>query len=331
MPTRTTPSFVVSLDFELMWGVRDKRNIASYGRNILGIREAVPAMLTLFRKYSVRATWATVGLLLFDNKRDLIQHLPTIRPGYGNKDLSPYSDRYLASIGDDETSDPYHFGLSLARTIIDCEGMELGSHTFSHYYCLEQGQTQEEFRADLEASIVASSRLGPRPASLVFPRNQFNKRYLAICSDLGFKSYRGNQQNWMYRESPDQEQSLLQRAARLADAYLNLSGGNGFVPERVDGLANVPASRFLRPYDSRLRTLDGLRIRRIIHSMTLAAEAGRCFHLWWHPHNFGSHLRENLAFLETLLQHYSILRGKYGFTSMTMGELATQPGAPECV
>lgn len=31
-------AFVISLDFELMWGVRDKRTIADYGRNILGVR-----------------------------------------------------------------------------------------------------------------------------------------------------------------------------------------------------------------------------------------------------------------------------------------------------
>src|SRR5450631_2733915 len=33
-------AFVISLDFELMWGVRDKRTIADYGRNILGVRRA---------------------------------------------------------------------------------------------------------------------------------------------------------------------------------------------------------------------------------------------------------------------------------------------------
>jgi hypothetical protein len=60
------PSLIISLDFELFWGVRDKRTIGNYGRNILGVREALPAMLALFRDYGIRATWATVGLLLFD-------------------------------------------------------------------------------------------------------------------------------------------------------------------------------------------------------------------------------------------------------------------------
>ena len=34
-------ALVISLDFELLWGVRDKRTIADYGPNILGVRKAV--------------------------------------------------------------------------------------------------------------------------------------------------------------------------------------------------------------------------------------------------------------------------------------------------
>jgi hypothetical protein len=30
-------ALVISLDFELLWGVRDKRTIADYGPNILGV------------------------------------------------------------------------------------------------------------------------------------------------------------------------------------------------------------------------------------------------------------------------------------------------------
>ena len=149
--------FVISPDFELMWGVRDHRTIASYGKNILGVREAVPAVLALFKKYRVRATWAAVGLLLFDNKKDLLASLPSVRPSYADVKLSPYANGYIDSIGPDEKSDPYHYGLSLARQIIDTEGSELGSHTFCHYYCLEAGQDEAQFAVDLEASIAADA------------------------------------------------------------------------------------------------------------------------------------------------------------------------------
>ena len=51
----------------------------------------------------------------------------------------------IARIGPNERQDPYHFGLSLVRRIKDCPHQEIGTHTFSHYYCLEDGQTPEHF------------------------------------------------------------------------------------------------------------------------------------------------------------------------------------------
>jgi hypothetical protein len=200
--------------------------------------------------------------------------------------------------------------------------MELGSHTFSHYYCLEAGQDANQFRADLEASIAATQRLGIRPISLVFPRNQYNSSYLATCGKLGFKAYRGNEPSWIYRESPDEDQSLLRRGPRLLDAYVNLSGDNAFIPQPDNGVVNVPSSRFLRPYSVRLRNLEWLRLRRIRNAMTSAARKRQAFHLWWHPHNFGVNLEENLAALDSILHHYSDLRDSCGMRSMNMRDLA---------
>ena len=109
-----------------MWGVRETRTIESYGANILGARAAIPELLALFEAHEVRATWATVGLLLFDDKRSLLEALPDLGPTYENTRLDPYAA--LGEVGENEKSDPFHFGLSLARTIAECEGMELGRH-----------------------------------------------------------------------------------------------------------------------------------------------------------------------------------------------------------
>jgi len=319
---KQAPAFIISLDFELLWGMRDKQSIATYGDHILGEREAIPAMLRLFRQYGVRATWAAVGLSLFDNREDLLRHLPDLLPTYEREHLDPY--RILGDIGNDEQSDPYHYGLSMARQILDCEGMELGSHTFSHFYCLEKGQTEAQFRADLQASIAAIQRLTKRPVSFVFPRNQYNPSYLPICAEAGFTCFRGNEKAWMYRETPDQDQSLPQRMTRLLDHYVNLSGSNGFLPGEEAGLVNCPSSRFLRPIHPYLERLEGLRLRRIKNAMAAAARAGESFHLWWHPHNFGTRLQENLANLEELLRFHVALRDRYGVVPLTMGEVAAR-------
>ena len=322
---RQAPAFIVSLDFELLWGMHDKQTIASYGDHILGEREAIPAMLKLFRQYGIRATWAAVGMSLFDNREDLLRHLPDLLPTYEREDLNPY--RILGDIGDDERSDPYHYGLSMARQILDCEGQELGSHTFSHYFCLEKGQTEAQFRADLQASIASIQRLTKRPVSFVFPRNQYNPSYLPACAEAGFTCFRGNEKAWMYRETPDGDQSLPLRMTRLLDHYVNLSGSNGFLPGEEAGLVNCPSSRFLRPVQPYLERLEGLRLRRIKSAMAAAARAGESFHLWWHPHNFGTRLQENLANLEELLRFHVGLRDRYGVVPLTMGEVAARTRA----
>ena len=314
------PGFIISLDFELMWGNREKRTIEDYGANILGERQAIPAMLRLFKHYGVKATWAAVGMTLFERRSDLMAHLPDMRPTYEESRLNPYL--HLDAVGADEKQDPYHFGLGLVKQILDCDGMELGSHTFSHYYCLEKGQDSTQFKADLEAFFEAASRLSIRPTSFVFPRNQFNLKYLSVCSDLGFNVFRGNESSWMYRGARELEQTSGRRVARLADNYINITGHHGFVPRRfLDcNMVNCPSSRFLRPYYPKLAWLEGMRLHRIQTAMESAARRGESFHLWWHPHNFGTNLNENLAILEELLRFHMVLRERYGVQPMTMGE-----------
>ena len=45
-----------------------------------------------------------------------------------------------------------------------------------------------------------------------------------------------------------------------------------------------------------------LRLKRLARSIESAAREGSIFHLWWHPHNFGLHLEENLAALTKLAE-----------------------------
>jgi hypothetical protein len=47
------------------------------------------------------------------------------------------------------------------------------------------------------------------------------------------------------------------------------------------------------------------------------------FHLWWHPHNFGVNLRQNLAMLTTVLDHFASLSKRHGMESLSMGEVAS--------
>jgi peptidoglycan/xylan/chitin deacetylase (PgdA/CDA1 family) len=315
---------VISFDFELFWGVRDSTTLARYGPNILGVREAIPRLLETFEKHGIRATWGTVGFLFFDDKDELLAHLPGVRPDYADRRLSPYEA--LSDIGPDEKRDPYHFGLSLIRQILACPGQEIGTHTFAHYYCLEPGQTAAQLREDLAAAQrLARTKFGRTLESLVFPRNPPGRAAIELLKEVGILCYRGNERAWCYRARNRESESRLRRLVRLLDTYFDVSGANTYpLAGPAERPVDLPSSRFLRPYSPRLRALDGLRLRRIRSAMATAARRGEVFHLWWHPENFGTRTSENLAFLERVLAAFDRLRARHGMRSLTMAEAARE-------
>lgn len=313
---------VVSLDFELYWGVRDKRSIAAYRDNLLGVRRVVPALLQLFDRFSIHATWATVGLLFCAGRQEALEASPALKPAYERGRYSPYADSQ--EWGVDEQADPFRFAPSLIDAIARTAHQEIATHTFSHYYCLEAGQTPEMFEADLNAAIAVAARRSIEIKSIVFPRNQVNPEYLQICERAKLRSYRGTLDRGPYTPRNEDAQSPLVRCQRLLDNYVPLTRDRSRTLSELGHRApfNVAASSFLRPHAKRLAVLESRRLERIKAELTLAAKAGRVYHLWWHPHNFGRDLAENLSFLTQLLQHFSELRARHGMQTVTMDELS---------
>jgi peptidoglycan/xylan/chitin deacetylase (PgdA/CDA1 family) len=324
---RTKGALVISLDFELHWGVRDVHSInGPYRANLMGARSAIPKMLDLFESAGLAATWATVGFLFARTRSELGNFSPTDRPRYSEGHLDPY----VEEIGADEEDDPLHFAPSLIEAIASTPRQEVGSHTFSHFYCLEEGQSKEQFATDLESATAIAQERGIQLRSLAFPRNQVNPNYLDVVKEFGFVAYRGNQPRWMYEVSRGGPSTYLQRAGRLADSYVGLGGSHVTPWDAVidsNGLCDIPASMFLRPYDPRTRSLEALRVRRITTAMTRAAREGGIFHLWWHPHNFGIHTDENLAVVTRIAEHFAELNDRFSFRSMTMFEASSEARA----
>jgi len=315
-------AFVVSLDFELHWGIRGGAgNDTRYRRNLLGERQVLPRILHLFGQYGIAATWATVGFLFASGAEELRRFSPDGRPSYADRSLDPYQER----VGQSEVDDPLHFAPSLIAAIRRTPRQEIGTHTFSHYYCLAPLQTKEEFRADLASAIAIAQHYGLSLRSAVFPRNQVNDRYMDVLGEAGIICYRGVQKGWMNRATS--EESAPRRVLRLADSYVTVNEGwSNLTPWdeilRPDGLCNVPASRFLRPYNPVLRALEGKRLSRIVKCLREAAREHKIFHLWWHPHNFGVYQEENLAFLSAVLDEVDRLRRSAGLQSLNLLQAA---------
>jgi peptidoglycan/xylan/chitin deacetylase (PgdA/CDA1 family) len=320
-PIQTFPSFgalVISLDFELHWGVRDKRTVdGPYRENLLGAREAIPQTLDLFEEFGVAATWATVGFLFAENRQERDDFSPALRPRYKNPKLDPYPE----ATGDNEDDDPMHYAASLIARVAKTPKQEIATHTYSHYYCQEPGETREAFAADISSAMAIGRRYGFDIRSIVFPRNQFRPGYEDVLKAAGITCYRGNEPNWMYRPRPREEETLAVRAPRLLDGYLPLSGTKFVRWEEItqpNGLHDVRASMFLRPYAPTRRSLEPVRLRRIASGIRAAARNQGIFHLWWHPHNFGKNISENLEFLRSILKVFAEQRQVHGMQSLSM-------------
>lgn len=316
--------FVISLDFEIYWGVHDAVPLSSYKENLLGVRKVIPALLQLFQKYNINATFATVGFLFFENKDQLLGNLPGQKPQYENRKLSPYSSE-IYNVGDSESDDPLRLALSLIQQIKNA-GQEIGSHTFSHYYCLEKGQTISAFKEDLKSAKSIAEQNGIDLKSIIFPRDQYRTEYLEACKDEGFITFRGNERSKLFSSQTYGASMKFRRPFRLLDSYFNLSGHNCYSKEEMtkDVMINIPSSRFLRPYSKKLAFLENRKLKRITDSMTYAAKNKLAFHLWWHPHNFGINFPENFALLEKILLHYQHLNRKSNFKSINMRDLAEE-------
>lgn len=309
--------FVISLDFELFWGVGAAHTISKYGRNVKGEWQAIPKMLSLFRHYGVRVTWATVGMVLCRDYAQWRAIRPSVMPAYRRVELSSYSMDSLCR----EYPDLF-FARPLVEKILETPGQEFATHTYSHYYCDEEGAAPDQFAADLECARIIAEEMGVRCRSIVFPRNQIVESFVKELPRAGIEVYRGNPEHWLYKNGDAVIGGLAGRALRFADSFLPLSGKR---VERMGGsgsLVNVPASLFLYPWSDKQKVLAPLRLYRMKRCMTEAAISDGICHLWWHPHNFGINTEQNLALLEQLLQHYRKLADEFGMQSSCMGDFA---------
>jgi len=312
-------AIVISIDFELYWGVRDKRSLESYKENLLGVWEAIPKILDLFEKYEIHATWSTVGFLFCKDINEVHNYQPKIKPEYDNKNLCPY--KYINK--NKNLDAKFHFSPELIEKIISTPNQEISTHTFSHYYCLEKGQSLEAFKEDINAAINISKKYNLDIQTIIFPRNQWSPDYLIELEKAGIKAFRGNEKSWFYQSTEDDKQNLIRRLGRLIDTYINLVGHQTYSLESCKHSIpyNFPSSRLLRPYSEKFSLFENIRINRIKKSMKYAAKKKEIFHLWWHPHNFGKNTDINLTILEDILCEYRKLNNKYDMKSFNMLDL----------
>ncbi|MBI5418334.1 polysaccharide deacetylase family protein [Candidatus Poribacteria bacterium] len=302
------PSIVISLDFEMRWGVHDKLglNFDLYRENIENVWLVVPKLLKLFNDRNIRATWACVGALGCKDWDEYFMRAP-IQPKYQNT-----SFKINSKYAELDPKGELHFAPELIQAIQNTPGQDLGTHTFSHIYLREPGITEEDVLNDLSAvSSLWEERFGVIPVSLVFPRNQY--AFIPAIRKAGIKIWRGNETTWYFDCNESASNYLYIRALRILDSI------NPFIRAACPLEGDMSrSSLFLRL--NLPDTLWKLHFSRIQRELKLL-RSGEIFHVWWHPHNVGKDMTLRLARIEQFLDLVSKKCSNNLLTSKSMKDL----------
>ena len=314
---------VISLDYELLWGLAgwDDEHLKAYERNVDNANDALLQIVKMLEEYGMKLTVAYVGTMNNSSVAEVMDEKNGFNAEYNSSIFSAFNSSVPYAKKANKPS--LLFAKDIIGQLKDQSHVELASHTYSHYYCLEDGQTKEMFEKDVELACLNAEKIGLKLRSIILPRNQIQHDYMVVCKDRGITHYRGTLNNWLYKTEKTKSRFSMKGALRFLDTYINISGSNTYSMSEYkdDVLVNVPGSRFLRPFSAKLSFFERLKIKRIKSSMTYAAKHGLVYHLWWHPHNFGANTTENMDNLKSLCEHYLFLKNKYWFNSSTMSEI----------
>jgi len=307
---------IISLDFEKFWGAIGTKDPQFFEKMVLQEEVIVPQILELFEEFDIHATWAVVGAMLCNDKAEIESYL--------NHDIIYEKWQFslkekVASIGENENQDKIHFAQSLVEQIMHYKNQEIGTHTFSHFYMLEEGVSEELLRQDIHAATTVMQKYGIQPKTIIMPRNQLNVAFFPVLSYAGIMIYRGRQPLFMFSKNRN-----INRIVDFIDAYIPIRKNLCYTDKDIEynnSLYNVPASMFYRTYFNKLKLLESLKLARIKMEMLSAAKKGKYFHLWWHPHNMGTNLEYNFNVLKEILLYYKKMENKYDFKSYTMFEI----------
>jgi hypothetical protein len=284
----------ISIDLELAWGVWDVLTAEQLQMAGTAERPICAALIELFDRYGVPATWAIVAALL--DEASSISH-----PG----------------------SKACWFAPDIIERLVGAKvAHEIGSHSGRHIYF--DNASAAEARADLEFAKDVHSANGLAFGSFIFPRGACG--HLDQLARVGLHTFSHADVGWTV--TARRAGGHAARIAKLVDKLLPIAP-HPTVARQRDGLIELEKSmllmgrnglrRFILPPVTRAKLQLGLqRARRM----------GGTFHLWFHPSNFYYRRDEQLATLAWFLEHAADEAGRGHIDICTMGAYADMSVRP---
>jgi peptidoglycan/xylan/chitin deacetylase (PgdA/CDA1 family) len=311
--------FLLSLDFELIWGTADL-DLPDFVRQCrLERRFAIDRLLDLFELHDIRATWAVLGHLFLSRCEPVggRAHPEIVRPQFS----WVKADWFWHDPGGAESDESIHLGRSLVDKIRSCAvRQEIGSHSFCHVIFGDPGCSRETAETDVAECVRIAQEQGLQLKSFVFPRNEIG--YLDVLKKHGFSCYRGAEPHWYeHRTIPE----MIRRGFRLFDVLRGASPPTVVPSVTESGLVNIPGSAMFFPMHGFRRHIPmSVRVKRCIKGLERAARRREIFHLWFHPTNMVAEMETMFSGLNEILTHVSQLRKAGVLDVMTMAEVSAR-------
>ena len=307
--------FMISLDTELAWGTFDKMGHMRYRTDLERVRGVITAILELFTRLDVSATWDCVGHLFLDHCQPIngIKHPQLVRPAQ-----TPFGgDWFKYDPATDAKRAPAWYGKDIVEQILSVQpAQEIGCHTFSHVVITDGNCSRDCLASELLACQELADQMKIVLRSFVFPRNK--EGYHDLLAKHGFTTYRGPAPLW-YVSWP----GPIRKMAYLLDHWLALPPPVVSPHWHEAGLWDLPASYYYVHRHGWGKLLPiGLRVVKATRGLERAARKRKIFHLWCHPFNIASDPDHLLRGLEAILRHFCTFREQHLLVNMTMGQLA---------
>ena len=259
------PTFIISLDTELIWGYTAyplSKVISLMKNDDKKVRGCIDTLLNLFEKYNIPATWAVVGHLFLDHCEK--------EGGVPHKDMPRFKeDWYSSDPCTDIQRDPLYYGRDIVEKIISNRiEHEIGCHSFSHVIFSEC--SREVAEAEIKKGNELAKDFGIALKSFVFPENKIG--HIDVLKENGFKIYRGENLGRC-----DSSQSFL---IRKFNGGIDKMIAPPTEPKWMDGIWEIPSSMYFCDPQIKLSVL--LRAKLGLYRAIISKKV---FHIFLHPHN----------------------------------------------
>ena len=316
-------AFVLSLDFELIWGTLDLFGVDGYGEACRAERAVVfDRLLGLLEEFEISASWLILGHLALESCRaqdGTPPHPEVERPRHAWVS----GDWFAADPGGTETDAPLFLARSLIERIRSCAvPQEIGCHSFSHVIYGDIGCSRGAAQSDLRAAVEAFASMGLRPTSFSFPRNRVG--HADLLADHGFRCFRTPEPRWYFDERWPE---VVRRGGHLVDVVLARAPALVRPRRREDGVVEIPGSMIYFPmHGLRSKLPLSLRVARARKGLAAAVDRGSVFHLWTHPTNLADPVEPMFLGLRRILELVRAERDRGVLDVLTMGDVAADWG-----